>query len=169
MVNTTIVSLPAPAPASYSLAELCVFVGMPVRTVRYYVQIGLVDRPEGETRAARYGARQLEQLLLIKKWSASGVSLDRIREVLHGAPPPLPPRAKSVGAVSVRSHLTVVDGVEIVIDPAQAGLSPEQVRQLVSGVMEVFSQINQSGVTADPSSTANTASDDIESKGERKP
>ena len=55
------------------------------------LQIGLVDRPQGETRAARYGSKHLEQLLLIKKWTAAGVSLERIRELLHGAPPPVPP------------------------------------------------------------------------------
>ena len=51
---------------SYPLADLCVLVDLPPRTVRYYVQMGLVDRPQGETRAARYGAAHLEQLLLIK-------------------------------------------------------------------------------------------------------
>ena len=74
---------------SYPLADLCVLADLPPRTVRYYVQIGLVDRPEGETRAARYGATQLEQLLLIKKWTAAGLSLDRIRELLRGEQAPV--------------------------------------------------------------------------------
>ena len=65
---------------------------LPPRTVRYYVQIGLVDRPQGETRAARYGSTRLEQSLLIKKWTAAGVSLERIRELLHSGQPPVPPR-----------------------------------------------------------------------------
>ena len=51
---------------SYPLADLCVLADLTPRTVRYYVQIGLVDRPEGETRAARYGPPHLEQLLLTK-------------------------------------------------------------------------------------------------------
>ena len=80
-----------PAP-SYPLADLCVLADLPPRTVRYYVQIGLVDRPQGETRAARYGSKHLEQLLLIKKWTAAGVSLERIRELLHSGQPPVPPR-----------------------------------------------------------------------------
>lgn len=130
-----------PANASYSLAELCVLADLPVRTVRYYVQIGLVDRPEGETRAARYGSKHLEQLLLIRKWTAAGVSLDRIRELLHGAPPPVAPRAQAIGTVEVRSHLTVADGVEVVIEPQRAGLTPEQVRRFTRGVMALFSDI----------------------------
>lgn len=131
----------SPAP-TYPLADLCVLADLPPRTVRYYVQIGLVDRPEGDTRAARYGAAQLEQLLLIKKWTASGLSLDRIRELLHGEQAQVPPRARAVGSVEVRSHLMVADGVDLVIEPGRAGLSPEQVRQFIKGVMVVFDQVS---------------------------
>lgn len=127
---------------SYPLADLCVLADLPPRTVRYYVQIGLVDRPEGETRAARYGATQLEQLLLIKKWTAAGLSLDRIRELLRGEQAPVPPRARAIGSVEVRSHLMVADGVDVVIEPGRAGLSPEQVRQFIKGVMAVFAQVS---------------------------
>jgi DNA-binding transcriptional MerR regulator len=127
--------------ASFSMADLCVLADVTIRTARYYVQIGLVDRPDGETRAAKYTARHLEQLLLIKKWTAAGLSLERIRELLHGQAPAIPPQAKRRGSVEVRTHLTVSDGIELVIEPGTAGLSPEQVRQLVSGVMNVFSQV----------------------------
>jgi DNA-binding transcriptional MerR regulator len=101
-----------------------------------------VDRPEGETRAARYGAKHLEQLLLIKKWSAAGVSLERIRELLKGDDAPIPPRSRAIGSIEVRSHLLVADGVEIVIEPGRARLSPEQVRSFVQGVMAVYAQVS---------------------------
>ena len=115
-----------PDAAGHTLAELCALVDLPARTVRYYVQLGLVDRPVGETRAARYGARHLEQLLQIRRWSAAGLSLERIRELLHGETPELPARAPSPGTVTVCSHLTVADGVALVIDPGRAGVSSEQ-------------------------------------------
>ena len=127
---------------SYPLADLCVLADLPPRTIRYYVQMGWVDRPQGETRAARYGAAHLEQLLLIKKWTAAGLSLERIRELLHGEQAPVPPRARAVGSVEVRSHLMVADGVDLVIEPGRAGLSPEQVRQFIKGVMAVFAQVS---------------------------
>lgn len=127
----------------YPLAELCLLTDLSPRTVRYYVQIGLVDRPEGETRAARYGPQHLEQLLLIKKWTAAGVSLERIRELLHGAEAPVPPRAVAPGSVEVRSHLTVADGIDVVIEPSRAGLSPEQVRQFIKGVMALYGQVTE--------------------------
>lgn len=131
----------APSIPNYPLSDLCVLVDLTPRTVRYYVQAGLVDRPLGETRAARYGAKHLEQLLLIKKWTAAGVSLERIRELLHGEQAPVPPRARAVGSVEVRSHLMVADGVELVIEPGRAGLSPEQMREFMKGVMTVFAHI----------------------------
>ena len=143
-------------PPGYPLAELCVLADLPPRTVRYYVQIGLVDRPQGETRAARYGTKHLEQLLLIKKWTAAGVSLERIRELLHSGQPPVPPRERAIGSVSVCSHLSVADGIEVVIDPQRAGLSPEAVRQFIKGVMTAFkvAQGEEDGaLQADPAST----------------
>ncbi len=135
---------------SYPLAELCVLADLPPRTVRYYVQIGLVDRPEGETRAARYGSRHLEQLLQIKKWTAAGLALDRIRKLLHGAAPPPVPRTRAVGSVEVRSHLLVADGVEVVIEPGRAGLSPQQARRFIQGVMAAYQQITQEAEPAHP-------------------
>ena len=125
----------------YPLSELCVLADLPVRTVRYYIQIGLVDRPQGETRAARYGPRHLEQLLQIKRRTAAGVSLERIRALLQGEPPPVPPRHQALGSVTVCSHLAVAAGVEVVIDPGQAGLTPEQVRTFVQGVMAAFATV----------------------------
>ncbi|MBN9133985.1 MAG: MerR family transcriptional regulator [Nitrosospira multiformis] len=138
-------SRPASVDPGYSLAELCMLAGLPARTVRYYVQVGLVDRPEGETRAARYLSRHLEQLLLIKKWTAAGVSLGRIRELLGGDSFPVPPRPRAPGSVEVRSHLMVTDGIEVVIEPGRAGLSPEQVRSFVKGVMDIFAQVSGEG------------------------
>lgn len=128
----------------YPLSELCVLADLPVRTVRYYVQAGLVDKPVGETRAARYGAKHLEQLLLIKKWTTAGLSLERIRELLQGGETDLPQPRKRPGAVEVRSHLHVADGIEIVIEPSRAGMTPEQVRQFTRGVMELYASLHPS-------------------------
>lgn len=128
----------------YPLSELCVLADLPVRTVRYYVQAGLVDKPVGETRAARYGSNHLEQLLLIKKWTAAGLSLERIRELLQGGETDLPQPRQRPGSVEVRSHLYVAEGIEIVIEPSRAGTTPEQVRQFIRGVMELYASLHPS-------------------------
>ena len=130
-------------PHQFTLNELCVLADLPVRTLRYYVQAGLVDRPEGETRAARYGARHLEQLLLIKKWTAAGLSLERVRELLQGKSPAVPDKPRKAGSLEVCSHLCVADGLELVIEPGRAGLSPEQVRAFAKGVMALYASITK--------------------------
>lgn len=126
---------------TYLISELCALVDLPVRTVRYYVQQGLVDRPEGETRAARYGVKQLEQLQLIKKWTAAGLSLERIRDLLNGEETDVPARGRRRGTLEVVSRLTIADGVELVIEPSRAGLTPEQVREFSRQVMSLYDQV----------------------------
>ena len=132
-----------PPVRTHSLDELATLVDLPERTVRYYIQLGLVDRPEGETRAARYGPRHVEQLLQIRKWSDAGVSLERIRELLSGEAPPVPPRPRAAGTVEVWSHLVVADGIELVIEPTRAGLSPAAARTLCAGVMDLYQRIRE--------------------------
>lgn len=130
-------------PKTFTLDELCTLTDLPKRTVRYYMQIGLVDRPIGETRAAHYLGRHLEQLLRIKQLTEAGVSLERIREVLAGGDTPVPVRQRRPGAIEVRSHLYVAQGIELQISPEEAGMSPEQVRALISAVMQAFQDIKE--------------------------
>lgn len=125
----------------FSLDELCTLSDTSKRTVRYYMQIGLVDPPIGATKAAHYLRPHLDQLLTIRKLSDAGVSLERIREVLSGDALPLPPRRRQPGSVEVRSHLFIAEGVELEISPEQAGLSPEQVRTLVRAVIKAYQDL----------------------------
>jgi len=120
---------------------LATLADLPRRTVRYYIQLGLVDRPVGETRAAHYLPRHLEQLLQIRKWTVAGVSLERIRELLSGEPPPVPQRPRGAGSVEVWSHLVVTDGVELTLEPSRAGLAPEEVREFFRGVLALYENI----------------------------
>ena len=128
-------------PQSLALDDLCALVDLPKRTVRYYIQLGLVDRPDGETRAARYGPRHVEQLLQIRKWTEAGVSLERIRDLLSGDAPPVPPRPRGAGTVEVWSHLVIADGIELMLDPTRAVLSPESARALFTGVQALYQDI----------------------------
>jgi DNA-binding transcriptional MerR regulator len=126
-------------PKVYSLEDLAGLTGLPRRTVRYYIQLGLVDRPIGETRAAYYTATHLDQLLTVHRYAQEGFSLERIAELLQA--PQTRPTAPRAGAVEVRSHLTVADGVDLVIEPGRARLSPEQVRDLFKKIMGLYRTI----------------------------
>ncbi len=126
----------------FTLDELAALAELPRRTVRYYLQIGLLERPGGLGRGAHYGSRHLDQLLGIRKWQQAGLSLERIRELL--APEgqtPVPPRPRQRGAVEVWSHLVIDEGVELMLDPRRAELTPEQVRALARGIQDLFDRI----------------------------
>jgi len=127
----------------FSFDELCVLADLPSRTVRYYIQRGLVDRPVGETRAAYYTRSHLDQLLTVRKWTGAGLSLERVGELMHGEAdePPLP--RKRPGDVSVWSRLHVAEGIEIAIEPGLAALTPEQVRAFAREVMTAFRAIRE--------------------------
>ncbi|RLJ19539.1 MerR family transcriptional regulator [bacterium endosymbiont of Escarpia laminata] len=130
---------------NFTLDELVGLVDLPRRTVRYYIQIGLIEKPEGLGRGAHYSQLHLEQLLEIRKWQQAGLSLERIRELLHasggpeGLVPPSLPRQR--GSLEVWSHLVVDEGVELVIEAGRANLMPEQVRALAEGVMALYENI----------------------------
>jgi DNA-binding transcriptional MerR regulator len=54
------------------------------RTIRYYTTLGILDRPRMEGRQARYGKRQVLQLLAIKALQAHGAPLSDIQTRLFG-------------------------------------------------------------------------------------
>jgi len=123
-----------------SFDELCSAVDLPSRKVRYYIQLGVVDRPDGINRWAKYTTRHVEQLLSIKKWQAAGLALERIRELLHGEPGDLPPKRQSAGSIEVWSRLTVAQGVELNVEAGASGLSPEELRIFFRKVMAAYQE-----------------------------
>jgi DNA-binding transcriptional MerR regulator len=130
---------------TFSLDQIAALAELPRRTVRYYIQTGLVDRPQGIGKGAYYTEQHVEQLLLVRKWQLAGLSLERIGEVLkQQSSGPLPPAPRRKGTVEVWSHLVVAEGVEVTLDPSRASLNREQVRAFFRGVAQVYELI-QSG------------------------
>ena len=117
---------------------------LPRRTVRYYIQEGLVDRPAGAKRGAYYTRRHVEQLMTVRTWQRAGLSLERIRELVsegaESSSPLPPPRRRRPGDVTLRTHVTLAPGVELVIDPQEAGLGAEAVRSIVRRAASLVDQ-----------------------------
>lgn len=135
----------------YGIDDLCRLTGLTRRTVRFYVQKGLLDKPEGEKRGAWYTDRHLEQLALIRKWSAAGLSLEAIAGLLAGGDEgALPIKPLIAGTVEVRSHLVVADGVEVVVSPERARMSPEVLREFLRRVGEVYQDIQKENKDEQP-------------------
>ena len=129
---------------TFTLDEIASLAELPRRTVRYYIQTGLVDRPQGLGKGAFYTQHHVEQLVLVRKWQLAGLSLDKIGDVLkQQASGPLPPTPRRAGTVEVWSHLVVAEGVEVNLEPGQAGLSPEQVRAFFRGVTQLYQQVQE--------------------------
>jgi len=138
---------PSPAPAiveRLSIETLASLAGVTARTIRFYIAEGVLERPVGEKRGAHYLQRHLDQLLLIRRWSEAGLSLERIRELAQGAPEDPPRRAAAPGSVEVWSRMTLVDGLELHVEPSRAGLAPEQLRALLQGLTKLYHQVRAS-------------------------
>ena len=123
----------------FTINELCTLADLSTRTVRFYIQQGLVSRPQGEKKGAKYSAVHLDQLLSIKKWQTAGLSLERIRELLaEPSTDDLPPLPRRPGTVEVWSRLHIADGVELQVEPGRSGLKPEQLREFLKEVLAAY-------------------------------
>ena len=123
-----------------SLQQLSERADVPGRTVRFYIQKGLLPGPEGEKRGAYYTNAHLAKLLRIRQWQDAGLSLDAIAGLLQARsePPVAPVRP---GTIEVRSHLIVADGLELVVAPERAGLTQTQLRSLFRSVQDAYEEL----------------------------
>jgi DNA-binding transcriptional MerR regulator len=68
---------------TYDLQELCTEAGVTPRTVRYYIQQGLLPAPESQGPSTRYGQGHLDRLRLIRDLQAEHQPLAVIRQRLE--------------------------------------------------------------------------------------
>lgn len=119
------------------LQQLSERAGLPGRTIRFYIQRGLLPGPQGEKRGAYYTEAHLADLLRIRQWQETGLSLDAIDALLQ-ARQEAPVAPARPGAVEVRSHLIVADGLELVVAPDRARLSQADLRRLFRAVQQSY-------------------------------
>jgi len=98
----------------YNIDELADLGGVSRRTVRYYVQEGLIPPPLGVGRGRHYGRSHLDRLLEVKARQEAGLSLEQIRArraPTPGSDRPEPPRQPFPR--STWRRLTLAPGVEL--------------------------------------------------------
>ncbi len=94
------------------------------RSIRWYTQTGLVDRPAGvRGRIALYGPRHLLQLVALKRRQAGGLSLAQIQAELTGASDAELAAIARVPASLLAGDPATVGVPATVGDPAAAGAS----------------------------------------------
>jgi DNA-binding transcriptional MerR regulator len=67
----------------YTIEDLCELTGFSRRTIRYYVQEGLIDAPAGRGRGGFYFDSHLNKLRQIKALQDDGLKLSQIQELLR--------------------------------------------------------------------------------------
>ncbi len=120
----------------YGIADLADLGGVSRRTVRYYVQEGLLPTPLGVGRGQHYGPEHLQQLLRVKSLQEAGRSLDEIRAILHGKPARAAVAAEAGGEStlerSVWRRIAIAPGVEIHVSSALRLPPPSKLEELAS-------------------------------------
>ena len=95
----------------YTIEDLCELTGFSRRTIRYYVQEGLIEPPAGRGRGGFYFDSHLEKLLKIKSLQDRGMRLSAILPVLKQRDLPGPPQ--EIVAREVWVKYPIAEGVEI--------------------------------------------------------
>jgi len=92
----------------YTIEELAERSGFTRRTIRYYVQEGLIDPPAGRGRGGFYYDSHLQRLLQIKAYQEQGLGILAMLSLLSNAPPeePMPSR-------EVIIRYEIVPGIEL--------------------------------------------------------
>jgi hypothetical protein len=116
----------------YNADELADLGGVSRRTVRYYVQEGLIPAPLGVGRGRHYGPAHLDRLLAVKAQQEAGLTLDEIRggragviggSAIHRPPSPL--------ARTTWRRLTLAPGVELHVAQDRRLPAPGRLDELV--------------------------------------
>lgn len=95
----------------YGIDELADLGGVSRRTVRYYVQEGLLPPPLGVGRGRHYDQAHLDRLLRVKALQESGRSLDEIRALLN------PPSGKARSGSGSASRPGAAGAAALAIPP----------------------------------------------------
>jgi DNA-binding transcriptional MerR regulator len=121
--------------ARYGIEELAALGGVTRRTVRYYVQEGLLQAPLGVGRGNHYGREHLARLQAVKALQEQGRTLDEVRGELErsgtrrrrseAATRPEPPVERSAW-----TRVEVVPGVELHVAAGRRLPPPGRLREL---------------------------------------
>jgi DNA-binding transcriptional MerR regulator len=130
----------------YGIKELAELGGVTRRTVRYYVQRGLLPTPLGTGRGPHYTVAHLERLIHIRKLQETGVPLAEITARLNGIPQTSMsvPGCSPEGSMSLLSkgetwmRFVLVDGVELHVRAGATNFQPWQLACLVEAVQQTL-------------------------------
>jgi DNA-binding transcriptional MerR regulator len=124
--------------AEYGIAELAQLGSVSRRTVRYYVQRGLLPAPTGTGRGRHYTQQHLDTLVRIRQLQEKGVDLNDIALRLSGVERPEPTPSR-MPAPTQNGWLRVLlaDGVELHLKRTRA-LDAATLKRLSQALIEAL-------------------------------
>jgi DNA-binding transcriptional MerR regulator len=117
----------------YGIEELAERGGVSRRTVRYYVQLGLLDAPTGVGRGRHYTEAHLAQLIRVRELQERGVALNEIGRA--AAPASAGP---ALAEQSTWTRVVLADGVELHLRGRR--LDDTRIRALQAAITEVIGE-----------------------------
>jgi len=118
----------------YNIGQLAGLSGVSRRTIRYYVQSGLLPAPAGGGRGHYYTAEHLRVLQQICTLKENRLSLEEIAVRLKGPVADFPP----VMAPTTWTRLEVCPGIEIQVQGGRFPVTPARIRKLQRFVAQLF-------------------------------
>jgi DNA-binding transcriptional MerR regulator len=121
----------------YGVEDLAERAGVSRRTVRYYVQRGLLPAPLGFGRGKHYNEAHLATLVRIRELQEAGVGLTDIPRRLEGTE--AMPASEPTVLQSTWSRVLLAPGVELHLQGRR--LSDAQARELASAIKKTIGDI----------------------------
>ena len=134
-----------------SIQDLVDLSGVSRRTIRYYVQRGLIPPPDGAGRGHYYTRDHLEQLQRVRAMQQAGHSLNEIAALIGDvsdavkgmvltleAASPAPRHAAPVPEVQLTTRVHVADGIELLVSPPSKMPAPAKLAELAEMIRQVL-------------------------------
>jgi len=122
----------------YGIKELAELGGVTRRTVRYYVQRGLLPTPLGTGRGPHYTSAHLERLIQIRQLQETGVPLAEVAARLDGIlqTPVSAPEVSPERSTWIR--FVLAEGVELHVRAGAVSFQPSQLERFVEAARQTL-------------------------------
>jgi DNA-binding transcriptional MerR regulator len=125
---------------TYGILELVQASGVPRRTIRYYVQRGLLPPPEGAGRGHFYREDHLRRLLNIRDLQDQGLTLEEILVLLEDRGKAEAAEAPPLPEIEVVTRIRVNEGIDLVVSSGAEPPTPSQIRALAHAAAQILNR-----------------------------
>jgi DNA-binding transcriptional MerR regulator len=133
-IMTVTCHLRAMKTGKYTMEELAELTGYSRRTIRYYVQEGLIAPPAGRGRGGFYYDSHLERLLWIKAHQEKGIGISAMTAMLCKEPPPeaMPEAtAEAMPSREVMIRYEIASGIELNVSREREVSDPKKILEII--------------------------------------